>query len=77
MEKLNKQNLVMMEEETRQMRKHLRKIKKSWFLNNIKEYSFPQRTADIWNGLKEKVVRVTYIHEFMELLDIWRYGNKT
>ena len=36
-EKLNKKNLVMMEEETRQIRGHSRKIKKSQCLKDTKK----------------------------------------
>ena len=54
----------MMEEETRQMRGHSKKIKKkNWCLEDIKKYSFPHRTVDIWNGLKEEVLQEpTYIN---------------
>ena len=44
-EKLDKQNLVM-EEESRQMRGHSRKIKKSWCLKDTKKYSFLHRIVD-------------------------------
>ena len=49
--KLDKQNLVMMEEKTRQMRGHSRRIKKSRCLKDTKKYSFPHRMGDTWNGL--------------------------
>ena len=73
-EKLDEQNLVM-EEETRQMRGHSRKIRKSQCLKDTKKYSFPHRIVDTWNGLKEEVVTATNIRKFKEMLDICRYGD--
>ena len=76
-EKLDNQNLVKMEEETRQMRGHSRKIKNSRCLKDTRKYSFSHRIVDTWNGLKEEVVEATSIHKFKEMLDIWRYGDRT
>ena len=76
-EKLDNQNLVMMEEEIRQTRGHSKKIKKNRCLKDTKKYSFPHRIVDTWNGLKEEVVTATNIHKFKEMLDIWRYGDRT
>ena len=45
-EKLDMQNLVMMEEETRQMKGHSRKIKKRRCLKDTRKYSFPHRIVD-------------------------------
>ena len=70
-------NLVMMEEETRQMRGHSRKINKSRCFKDTRKYSFPHRIVDTWNGLKEEVVAATNIHKYMVVLDIWRYGDRT
>ena len=39
--------------------------------------SFPHRTVDIWNGLKEEVATATNMHKLKEMLDIWRYGDRT
>ena len=71
-EKLDNQNLVMTEEETRQMRGLSRKIKKSRCLKDTRKYSFPHKIVDTWNGLKEEDVETTSIHKFKEMLDIWR-----
>ena len=76
-EKLDNQNPLMIEEETRQMRGHSRKIKKSQCLKDTRKYSFPHRIVDIWNGLKEEVFEATSIHKFKEMLDIWRYRDRT
>ena len=62
MEKLDTPNLVMMEEETRQMRGHTRKIRKSHCLKDTKKYSLPLRIVDPWNGLKEEGVTATNVH---------------
>ena len=67
----------MMEEESRQMRGHSRKIKKSRCLKDTRKYSFPHRIVDSWNGLKEEIVEATIIHKFNEIMDIWRYGDRT
>ena len=60
-----------MEKEIRQMRG------KSRCLKDTKKYSFPHRIVDTWNGLKEEVVTETNIHKLKEMLDIWRYGDRT
>ena len=60
----------MMEEDTREIRGHSKKIKKSQCLKDIKKYSFPHRNVDVWNGLKEEVVTATNIHKFKEMFDI-------
>ena len=75
-EKLDKQNLVM-QEGTRQMRGHSRKIRKISCPKDTKKYSFPHRILDPWNGLKEEVITATNIHKFKEMLNIWRYGDRT
>ena len=59
------------------MRGRTRKIKKSQCLKDIKNYSFPHRTVDIWGELKKEVITAINIHEFKEMLDIWRYGDRT
>ena len=66
-----------MEEETRQMKEHSRKIKKESVSKGYKMYSFPHGIVDTWNGLKEEGVTATNIHKFKEMLDIWRYGDRT
>ena len=65
----------MMKEETRKTKGHS-KIRELVFKGHY-TYSFPHRTVDIWNGLKEEVVTVTNIHKFKEILDKWIYGDRT
>ena len=43
---------------------------------DIKKYSFPCRTFDIWNELKEEVVGVNSVHIFKEKLDKYTYGDR-
>ena len=74
---LDTQNLVMMEEETKQMRGNTRRIRKSRCLKDTKKYSFPHRIVDTWNGLKEEVVTATSMHKYKEMCDIWRYEDET
>ncbi|MPC85571.1 hypothetical protein E2C01_080352 [Portunus trituberculatus] len=55
----------------------LSKIVKSQCLRNIKKFSFPHRTVDIWNGLSEEIVAAESVHKFKEKLDKCRYGGRT
>ena len=71
-EKLDNLNLVMMEEETRQMKGHSKEIKKESVFKGHKKAHLAT-----WNKLKEEVAEVTNIHKFKEMLDIWRYGDRT
>ena len=78
MEKIDRDDLVMkVEEEERRTRGHKKKLKKSQCLGDIKKYSFPHRTVDIWNNLKEEVVAAKSVHMFKERLDDFGYGDRT
>ena len=46
-------------------------------LNNTKEFSFPQRSIDNWNGLKKEVIMAKNVHQLKEKLDKYRYGDRT
>ena len=77
-EKVDRQDLVLhMEEGTRRTRGHIKKIRKSRCTGDIKKYSFPHRTVDIWNDLREEVVVAANVHMFKEKLDAYRYGDRT
>ena len=55
MEKVDRNDLApQMEGGGRQTRGHGRKIRKGRCVSDIKKYSFPYRTIDIWNGLKKR-----------------------
>ena len=77
-EKIDKQDLVLLkEEDNERTRGHSKRIRKSQCLRNIKKYSFPHRTVDIWNGLNEETVTAASVHKFKEMLDKYRYGDRT
>ena len=63
--------------ELKSWRSKTRKIKKSRCLIDTKNYSFPHRIVDTWNGLKEEVVEATNILKFKEMWDMLRYGDRT
>ena len=78
MEKVDRDDLVpQMEEGERRTRGHGKKIKKGRCLSDIKKYSFPYRTIDKWNDLKEEVVAANSVHMFKEKLDKYGYGDRT
>ena len=45
-------------------------------MRDIKKYSFPYRTLDIWNGLNGEIVNANNIYNLKEKLDKIRYGDK-
>ena len=46
-------------------------------MNDTKKYSFPQRSIDTWNGLKEEVIMAKNVHQLKEKLYKYRYGDMT
>ena len=77
-EKIDRQDLVTLKEDGgRETRGHSRKIRKSQCLRNIKRFSFPHRTVDIWNGLSEEIVTADNLHIFKDKLDKYRYGDRS
>lgn len=78
MEKVDRTDLIPQPTEgERCTRGHRRKIKKTRCLSDIKKYSFPHRTIDIWNDLKEEVVMAKNVHMFKDKLDKYGYGDRT
>ena len=78
MEKIDRQDLVALEEAGgREIRGHSRKIRKRQCLRNIKKFSFPHRTVDIWNGLSEEIVTADNVHIFKDKLDKYRNGDRS
>ena len=53
------------------------KLQKGICLNDTKKYSFPQRSIDTWNGLKEEVIMAKNVHQRKEKLDKYRYRDRT
>ena len=54
-----------------------KKNKKTICLSDVKKHSFPHRTIDIWNDLKEEVVTAKSVDLFKEKLDKNGYGDST
>ena len=46
-------------------------------LKDTKKYSFPQKSIDTWNGLKEEVIMAKNVHQLKEKLDKYRYRDRT
>ena len=61
----------------RDTRGHSKKLKKTACRRDVKKYSFPNRSIEIWNNLDETVVQARNIHEFKVKLDACRYGDRT
>ena len=59
------------------MRGHKKILHKEIGLKDTKKYSFPQRSIDTWNGLKEEVIMAKNLHQLKEKLDIYRYRDRT
>ena len=62
--------------EVKNLREH-KKLQKGICLNDTKKYSFPQRSIDTWNGMKEEVIMAKNVHQLKEKLDKYRNGNRT
>ena len=77
-DKIDKQDLVVLKEDDGgRMRGHSKRIRKRQCLSDIKTYSFPHRTVNVWNGLSEEIVTAASVQKFKEMLDIYRYGDRT
>ncbi|MPC13767.1 hypothetical protein E2C01_006511 [Portunus trituberculatus] len=61
------------EDRDRQTRGHSKKIMKGQCFKNIKKFSFPHRTVDIWNRLNEEIVAAKSVHKFKEKLETGHY----
>ena len=74
-DKVDKDDLFV--RDSRDTRGHDMKLKKTTCRRDIKKYSFPNRSIEIWNKLNETVVNARNIHEFKAKLDAYRYGDRT
>lgn len=63
-----------MEEGERLTRGHMKKLK-SQCSGDVKKYSFPHLTVEIWNDIKEEVVVAKGVHVFKDNLDKFGYGD--
>ncbi len=59
------------------LRSHGKKLRKGNSLRDLKNYSFPQRSVDMWNNLREEVVEARNVHQMKEKSDSCRYGDRT
>ena len=58
-------------------RGHSCKLRKPRCRSDVKKYSFPARSIDVWNQLKDEVVRAGSVSSFKEKLDKTRYRDRT
>ncbi|MPC23217.1 hypothetical protein E2C01_016258 [Portunus trituberculatus] len=70
-EKIDKEDLVLVTEEDGRTRGHV-KIRMRQCVKDIGKYSFPHRTVEKWNALNNEVVTAHNVHNFKEKLDKWR-----
>ena len=77
-DKVDKQDLVVLKEDDGgRMRGHSKRIRKRQCLRDTKKYSFPHRTVDVWNGLSDEIVTAASVQKFNEMLELYRYGDRT
>ena len=58
-------------------RGHSCKLKKPRCRSDVKKFSFPARSIDIWNQLQGEVIEARRVSSFKEKLDRTRYGDRT
>ena len=75
-DKLDRNDLVEIER-TRELRGHRKKLKKGICRRDIKKYSFPYRSVEIWNGLSKEIVEAGSVHQMKEKLDKRSLGDRT
>ena len=76
LEKVDRDDLIVQDE--RATRGHGKKLKKGACRRDIKKYSFPYRTVDVWNALDREVVEAVTIHNFkMKLDNFWEERDGT
>ncbi len=78
MDKVDNENLLLTrEEERRQMKGHMKKLRKARCRNDMKKCSFPQRRVVTWNELREEVVEAGCVSLMKEKLGKYIYGDRT
>ncbi|MPC62227.1 hypothetical protein E2C01_056310 [Portunus trituberculatus] len=75
-EKIDKEDLVLVTEEDRRTRGHAKKIRMRQCVKDIEKYSFLHRIVK-WNALNNEVVTAHNVHNFKENLVKWRHGDRT
>ena len=70
-ENLDREDLCVRSE--RETRGHGKKLRATTCRRDVKKFSFPNRSIELWNGLEEEVVCARNIHDFKEKLEkrIW------
>ena len=77
MEETDRKDLILRRKgEARNLKGHKKKMQKGICLKDTKKYSFPQRSIDTWNGLKENVIMAKNVHQLKEKLNNYRYGDR-
>ena len=76
LEEKNRKELILRRKgDARNLRGHKKKLQKGICLNGIKKYSFPQRSIDTWNRLKEELIMAKNVHQLKEKLEKYRSTN--
>ena len=75
MEMIDKENFI--ERDDGRTRGHRYKLRKGRCRGDIKKYSFPYRSVNVWNQLEEEVVCAWNIHNFKDKLDKSEFGSGT
>ncbi|MPC33356.1 hypothetical protein E2C01_026704 [Portunus trituberculatus] len=65
-EKIDKQDLVLVIEEAGRTRGHVKKIRKRQCVKDIGKCSFPHRKVEKWNALNDEVVAAHNVNSFKE-----------
>ena len=73
LEKLDTEDLLIWD--TRDTRRHGKKLKKDICRRDIQKCSFPQRCVEAWNGLEKGIVHARTVDEFKAKLDTYRYRD--
>ena len=67
LEEIDREDLILRRKgKARNLREHKKILHKGICLKDTKKYSFPQRSIDTWNGLKEEVIMAKNVHQLKE-----------
>ena len=70
LEETDREDLILRRKgEARNLRGDKKILHKGICLKDTKKHSFPQRSIDTWNGLKEEVIMAKNVHQLKEKLD--------
>ncbi|MPC79446.1 hypothetical protein E2C01_073974 [Portunus trituberculatus] len=76
-EKIDKEDLVLVTKEDRTTRDHVKKIRMRQGVKDVGKYSFPHRMVEKWNALNNEVITAHNVHDFTDILNKWRHGDRT